>query len=1084
MLIDRENPPIPPKTTSTPLEDAQRLVTTYISTSATQIPTELLQFLEEDQIGLLTLVKALGEYLTSTDDGVRARAVGLLTGVLAKISTSKVNRQSTRVLTSFYCDKLDDIYVLAPVLQGLCVLSALPTFGTGETSQVCQAIFDNIKMKASVQSVRFLVFKIIDILMANHRDALKKLGENFIQSYCRLADGEKDPRNLLIAFSIGRVIVVEFDIESSMEDLFDCTFCYFPITYKPPPNDPYNISTEDLRIALRSCLAGTPLFAKQAMQLLLDKLAASGGEMKKDTLRTIAACLPVYGLDNAVEFSSEIWEALKVEALFTSDAEIEAETLLAIESFLATLYPTVDHKPTGIATTIVEQCLELLKEPEKSKAKPATKILTAAFKSSPSVGPFAYAQAFPQLFQLYRKTEDFSQRGPILEVLTQLIQAARELYAIPAPADGATSWRSLQVDGVFEQFRDDLLGCLTSGIQTSNFRKPALEAYMQLVQIEGYLSSSELGFVVQSVNELILSEEADHLRGPALAGLAIISKIAPKTIEEITLPLLFSKLPDSPPPLEGEEDRVRYRRILSSLSVLCVQPPLFEILVVRITSKLDLLCSSTDHLLDPASPSTPRHGTQGVEDLSMVDKPSRECDAVYAFALLSCLLNVLRTKVDAGHLDIPKYIDQLVPRLFTIFVLAALSTRSEQEIAADPRLVVVASRIIETVVQTLSVERQTKFAKSLFGAYREGRVRELMHQPPRSSTAPSFLPFGPNASEPQKNLIILFSAAVTALRPQVELIEEDLSSFLSSILQWTLDSAASPSQVKSAFHVFASLVNKRTDTITPFLADAAPALWTNEVMNKNSTVSRRNRAIRAWVWLCRALLVRNHDLGFQFLGQLFTVFSEEEDESLAREVALALTIIAEGDGAGILSKRNHSVLRLLHKQKFFNFVLPKIIAGYSASQGSPRQTVYLVALASIIKVIPRALCVAELPTLLPLLLRCIDLPDAELKANVMDVLLVVAEADDPVSLETVEAQAPRIVEGLLRGLDKTKGSNERSRSAALRTLAVFPDVVRYDVLHPIKAQVIKELGKALDDKKRNVRKEAVDCRARWFLYHG
>ena len=104
MLIDKKTPPIPLKTASTPLEDAHRLVTTYISTSATQIPTELLQcqsfayppsipsfafprahhgfripfafvtaVLEEDKIGLLTLVKALGEYLTSTDDGVRAR---------------------------------------------------------------------------------------------------------------------------------------------------------------------------------------------------------------------------------------------------------------------------------------------------------------------------------------------------------------------------------------------------------------------------------------------------------------------------------------------------------------------------------------------------------------------------------------------------------------------------------------------------------------------------------------------------------------------------------------------------------------------------------------------------------------------------------------------------------------------------------------------------------------------------------------------------------------------------------------------------------------------------------------------------
>ena len=53
---------------------------------------------------------------------------------------------------------------------------------------------------------------------------------------------------------------------------------------------------------------------------------------------------------------------------------------------------------------------------------------------------------------------------------------------------------------------------------------------------------------------------------------------------------------------------------------------------------------------------------------------------------------------------------------------------------------------------------------------------------------------------------------------QVELPEVDLSAFLSSILQWALNSTSSPSQVKAMFHVFASLVNKRTDgkQLTPF----------------------------------------------------------------------------------------------------------------------------------------------------------------------------------------------------------------------------------------------------------------------------
>jgi DNA repair/transcription protein MET18/MMS19 len=34
-------------------------------------------------------------------------------------------------------------------------------------------------------------------------------------------------------------------------------------------------------------------------------------------------------------------------------------------------------------------------------------------------------------------------------------------------------------------------------------------------------------------------------------------------------------------------------------------------------------------------------------------------------------------------------------------------------------------------------------------------------------------------------------------------------------------------------------------------------------------------------------------------------------------------------------------------------------------------------------------------------------------------------------------------------------------------------------LHPYKTQVIKELGKALDDPKKTVRKEAVEARTIW-----
>lgn len=93
------------------------------------------------------------------------------------------------------------------------------------------------------------------------------MGTRFIAGYINLAEGEKDPRNLMVAFAIARVILIEFDISEHVEvskknripfclltilqGMFNILFCYFPITFRPPPNDKYGITTVDLRMALR-----------------------------------------------------------------------------------------------------------------------------------------------------------------------------------------------------------------------------------------------------------------------------------------------------------------------------------------------------------------------------------------------------------------------------------------------------------------------------------------------------------------------------------------------------------------------------------------------------------------------------------------------------------------------------------------------------------------------------------------------------------------------------------------------------------------------------------------------------------------
>ena len=89
-------------------------------------------------------------------------------------------------------------------------------------------------MQALVQVQRHTVFSIFDSLVATHRDGkihassivrlltqvsivLKSMGDRFLSGYITLVDGEKDPRNLMIAFAIARVLAIEFDISAKFE---------------------------------------------------------------------------------------------------------------------------------------------------------------------------------------------------------------------------------------------------------------------------------------------------------------------------------------------------------------------------------------------------------------------------------------------------------------------------------------------------------------------------------------------------------------------------------------------------------------------------------------------------------------------------------------------------------------------------------------------------------------------------------------------------------------------------------------------------------------------------------------------------
>jgi DNA repair/transcription protein MET18/MMS19 len=43
------------------------------------------------------------------------------------------------------------------------------------------------------------------------------MGSDFLNSFTKMVDGEKDPRNLMLLFSLEKVILLEFDVKEHIE---------------------------------------------------------------------------------------------------------------------------------------------------------------------------------------------------------------------------------------------------------------------------------------------------------------------------------------------------------------------------------------------------------------------------------------------------------------------------------------------------------------------------------------------------------------------------------------------------------------------------------------------------------------------------------------------------------------------------------------------------------------------------------------------------------------------------------------------------------------------------------------------------
>ena len=403
------------------------------------------------------------------------------------------------------------------------------------------------ELRQRPQDRRFQAVQVLHALMASHRPALKALGVESATGIVEIVNGEKDPRNLMIIFSILEVVIAEWDVAPLSEALFDSVFCYFPITFRPPPGDPYGITAADLKARLRDCVAASSFLAPHAFAQLVDKLDSSSANVKRDVLDALRACAERYDPATLSSYAVFLWDSLKYEAFNAQEDDLAVDTLLVVRALAAHLRDDGDGvdasgSASGLLKLVARECTDRLREPQQKVAKAAGQVLRTVVGISPEAFACVVAAAVPRLIKQYQTAGSIEERLALLEPLSEILCSAPSNYAGPS--------QSMLAHHPLVQSKADMLQLCTSTLgnpsrEVAFLRVTALKCLSSMIELPGLLTAAEVKTVVQELNSIILRHNDDpetSLKDEAIQCLRTVSKALPDLIVNETFPVLIARL--------------------------------------------------------------------------------------------------------------------------------------------------------------------------------------------------------------------------------------------------------------------------------------------------------------------------------------------------------------------------------------------------------------------------------------------------------------------------------------------------------------------------------------------------------------
>lgn len=516
------------------------------------IASELSDGVTKKRFKLLELVLALKESLLADEATQRKKAVACLSSVLAKLPEDQLLKNEVSVVFSFYSSKMDDTELSEETFFGLSSLARMKFISMDCTKELLVILSEKYKPTSFLAPVRYLALQcMLNVYVRNETKLISDLAfaDSYVECFLHVANGEKDPRNLLISFKLNQNISSKLkNVGKYREELFDVLFCYFPITFKPPKNDPYKISNQDLKVALRHAISASSEFAEDAFGNLIDKLTASSFNVKNDTLLTLKECIDNFGGESLLKNWLPLWNALKFEIIHSNDV---GELVI----------PEANGENTEVNN--FQAALDVL----RSCASQLIKFDEGAFNNF-------FSHIFEELKSNFAYDKDLRQSCSILASIGSANSATFDKVisnTLPLFLESTSEMAKLKLVmmnlsfffdsyiAVFNDkssvsgnrligFKDEILMILgkaltgTSKVETT-IRTLAVVQFTKLVKMKDYLNRDEVALIIQYLTDTVLTDNNKNIYYACLEGLKTIGDVHEDLLYDVSLKRLLRLLP-------------------------------------------------------------------------------------------------------------------------------------------------------------------------------------------------------------------------------------------------------------------------------------------------------------------------------------------------------------------------------------------------------------------------------------------------------------------------------------------------------------------------------------------------------------